>query len=91
MADATEQDDIGAEALAGHLDLEVLLEAGDLRGVDGWRSRRHHRPQRQRTRIPTRLTSLGYLAVPVARQRVNFCEQKAGPQRLSTTRPCRQD
>jgi magnesium transporter len=36
MADSAAQDDIGADALAGHLDLEGLLEAGDLRGVDHW-------------------------------------------------------
>jgi magnesium transporter len=35
MADAPEQE-LGADVLAGHLDLEALLEAGDLRGVDGW-------------------------------------------------------
>ena len=35
MADARGQES-GADILADHLDLEALIEAGDLRGVDGW-------------------------------------------------------
>jgi magnesium transporter len=35
MAD-DERTQLGADVLADHLDLEALIEAGDLRGVDGW-------------------------------------------------------
>jgi len=36
MAGDPEHQGLGPDVLAGHLDLEVLLEAGDLRGVDDW-------------------------------------------------------
>ena len=39
MADAPGQE-LGADILADHLDLEALIEAGDLRGVDGWLTER---------------------------------------------------
>ena len=35
MPDAPEQG-LGRDVLADHLDLEALIDAGDLRGVDGW-------------------------------------------------------
>jgi magnesium transporter len=36
VPEAADQHELGADVLAGHLDLEALLEAGDLRGVDSW-------------------------------------------------------
>jgi hypothetical protein len=36
MGDANEHAAAGSDVLADHLDLEALIEAGDLRGVDGW-------------------------------------------------------
>lgn len=39
MSETVERED-GAAALSGHLDLEALLDAGDLRGVDRWLSDR---------------------------------------------------
>lgn len=39
MSETVERED-GPEALAGHLDLEALLDAGDLHGVDRWLSGR---------------------------------------------------
>ncbi len=36
MPDPVEAHDIGPDALAAHLNLELLLREGDLRGVDGW-------------------------------------------------------
>lgn len=39
MSETFEQED-GPETLAGHLDLEALIDAGDLHGVDRWLSER---------------------------------------------------